>query len=182
LSLLGMKKKMVSYHKFNEHQIIAKCISIINQNEKVGLISDAGTPAISDPGYLIVKNCIEEGIKVECLPGATAFVPALVVSGMPTDRFCFEGFLPVKKGRKRRMEELSSEPRTLILYESPYRIGKTLKALIDYFGADRKVSVSRELSKKFEETNRGTLEEMSAHYNAANNKGEFVIVLEGAKI
>ena len=179
LSHLDIKKRMLSYHKFNEHQIIAKCLSIIETHEKVGLISDAGTPSISDPGYLIVKNCIEQNIDVECLPGATAFVPALVVSGLPTDRFCFEGFLPVKKGRKKRLAELTTEKRTMIFYESPYRIGKTLNEFSEYFGQERKVSVSRELSKKFEETIRGTLGDLSAHYNSVKNKGEFVVVLEG---
>jgi len=179
LSLLEIKKRMVSYHKFNEHQIISKCLSIIEENEMVGLISDAGTPSISDPGFLIVKSCIEKNIDVECLPGATAFVPALVVSGLPTDRFCFEGFLPVKKGRKKRLLELSLEKRTMIFYESPYRIGKTLKELSENFGLERRVRVSREISKKFEETNRGTLEELSIHYNSGKNKGEFVVVVEG---
>lgn len=179
LSLLEIKKRMVSYHKFNEHQIISKCLSIIEDNEKVGLISDAGTPSISDPGYLIVKACIEHNIDIDCLPGATAFVPALVVSGLPTDRFSFEGFLPVKKGRKKRLQELLTEKRTMIFYESPYRIGKTLKEFSENFGMDRKASVSRELSKKFEETIRGNLEELSAHYNSVKNKGEFVVVLQG---
>ena len=181
LKLLGLQNAMRSYHKFNEHKMLESFIVSIEQSVSVGLVSDAGTPGISDPGYLIVRECLQKGIEVECLPGPTAFVPALILSGFPCDRFCFEGFLPQKKGRKKRIEELKSEVRTMIFYESPYRIGKTLKELSGEFGADRLASVSRELTKKFEETKRGSLQELSNHFLEKKNKGEFVVVVEGFK-
>ena len=179
LNLLGIKKAMKSYHMFNEHKMLESFINIIKQNETIGLVSDAGTPGISDPGFLLIRECLLNNIEVECLPGPTAFVPAFVQSGFAMDRFCFEGFLPVKKGRKKRIEELKEENRTMIFYESPYRIGKTLKELAEAFGLERKVSVSRELTKKFEETLRGSLHELSDHYKDKSAKGEFVIVVEG---
>jgi len=179
LMLLGIKNTMKSYHKFNEHKMLASFINLIKQNEKVGLVSDAGTPGISDPGFLIIRECLINNIEVECLPGPTAFVPALVQSGLAIDRFCFEGFLPVKKGRKKRIEELKEESRTMVFYESPYRIGKTLKDLFEGLGEERKASVSRELTKKFEETLRGSLSELADHYKGKTAKGEFVIIVEG---
>jgi len=179
LNLLSIKKTMKSYHMFNEHKMLNNFINIIKQNKVVGLVSDAGTPGISDPGFLIIRACLINNIEVECLPGPTAFVPALVKSGFAIDRFCFEGFMPVKKGRKRRMEELKEEKRTMVFYESPYRIGKTLVDLSEVFGSERNVSVSRELTKKFEETLRGSLEELANHYKNKTTKGEFVIVVEG---
>ena len=151
----------------------------IEAGQNVVLISDAGTPGISDPGFLLVRTCVERGIEVECLPGATAFVPALVQSGFPCDRFCFEGFLPQKKGRQKRLQQLSGEPRSIVFYESPYRVVKCLEQLAEVFGAERRVAVSRELTKKFEETVRGTLSEVIAHFKAKPPKGEFVIVLAG---
>ncbi|HAW51752.1 MAG TPA: 16S rRNA (cytidine(1402)-2'-O)-methyltransferase [Flavobacteriales bacterium] len=181
LSLLGLKNKMVSYHKFNEHRQLEHFIDLIQEHNLVGLVSDAGTPGISDPGFLLVKHCVENEIEVECLPGPTAFVPALVVSGLPCDRFCFEGFLPVKKGRKKRLESLKEEKRTMVFYESPYRIGKCLEEFAGYFGSDRQASVSRELSKKFEETRRADLKTLAEHFSGSKNKGEFVVVVEGKK-
>ena len=148
--------------------------------ENIALISDAGTPGISDPGFMLVRECVRQGAEVECLPGATAFVPALVVSGLPTDRFCFEGFLPPKKGRQTRLRALAAEERSIILYKSPYRIVKTLTQLVEFFGKERQVSVSRELSKRFEETCRGTLEELISYFSVNEPKGEFVIIVSGA--
>ena len=171
--------RLQSHHKFNEHKSIEQIISRIRSGENVALVSDAGTPAISDPGFLIVRECVNAGIDVECLPGATAFVPALVVSGLPNDKFCFEGFLPPKKGRNTRLSELSKEVRTIVFYESPYRVVKTLTQLSEFMGADRKVSVSREISKMFEQTVRGTLAEVLAHFEQNEPRGEFVIVLAG---
>lgn len=170
-----------SYHKFNEHQTVERFIERIKAGENIALVSDAGTPAISDPGFLLIRACLRKGIEVECLPGASAFVPALVVSGFPCDRFYFEGFLPVKKGRRTRMFSIASDERTCILYESPFRLVKTLIQLSEMCGSDRHVSVSRELSKRFEETIRGTLEEVIRHFTENEPKGEFVIVLEGKK-
>ena len=149
--------------------------------EHIALVSDAGTPAISDPGFLLVRACVAEGVEVECLPGATAFVPALVVSGLPTDRFCFEGFLPPKKGRQTRLEALRQERRTLILYESPHRLLKTLTQLAEVLGPERRASVSREISKRFEETVRGQLDEIIPHFTMNDPRGEFVIVVAGAE-
>ncbi len=170
---------MISHHKFNEHKTVSHMVQRIKSGETMALISDAGTPSVSDPGFLIVRACIEEGIEVECLPGATAFVPALVVSGLPSDRFCFEGFLPQKKGRNTRIKALEEESRTMIFYESPYRVVKTLTQLAEVLGGERAVSVSREISKKFEETVRGTLQELIVYFTENTPRGEFVIVVAG---
>ena len=172
--------RLESHHKFNEHKTVSVIRERILAGMDVALISDAGTPGISDPGFLLVRTCVEEGIEVETLPGATAFVPALVSSGFPCDRFCFEGFLPVKKGRQSRLSELSTERRTMIFYESPYRLVKTLEQFAEYFGAERGCSVAREISKKFEEHKRGTLEDVAQWYSAHEPKGEIVIIVEGA--
>lgn len=171
--------KLASHHKFNEHKTSEGIARRILAGETIALISDAGTPAISDPGYLLVRACVEQGVEVECLPGATAFVPALVNSGLPNDKFCFEGFLPQKKGRQKRLTELETEHRTMIFYESPHRLVKALGQFIEHFGPQRKVSVSRELTKVYEENFRGTLEEVCAHFSQKTVKGEIVIVLEG---
>ncbi len=170
---------MTSHHKFNEHKTVEHLVERIKQGTTVALISDAGTPAISDPGFLLVRACVANDIEVDCLPGATAFVPALVNSGLPNDRFCFEGFLPQKKGRQTKFKELAVEERTMIFYESPFRIVKTLEQMAEYWGAERKASVSREISKKFEETVRGTLPELIVHFTENPPKGEFVMVVEG---
>ena len=170
---------MTSHHKFNEHKTVEHLVERIQQGTTVALISDAGTPAISDPGFLLVRACVAHDVDVECLPGATAFVPALVNSGLPNDRFCFEGFLPQKKGRQTKFKELAVEERTMIFYESPFRIVKTLEQMAEYWGAERKASVSREISKKFEETVRGTLAELIVHFTENPPKGEFVMVVEG---
>lgn len=182
LKHFGIETRMQSHHKFNEHHTAKQVAERIKAGETVALVSDAGTPAISDPGFLLVRTCVEEGIEVECLPGATAFVPALVMSGLPNDRFCFEGFLPQKKGRQTRLKELAEEQRTLIFYESPYRVVKTLAQLAEFLGAERRASVSREISKKFEETVRGKLSELVAHFEIHEPKGEFVIVVEGKSV
>lgn len=176
----GIERKLFAHHKFNEHQTVEFVASKIEAGESVALISDAGTPGISDPGFLLVRTCLERGLEVETLPGATAFVPALVQSGFPCDRFCFEGFLPQKKGRKKRLAALASEPRTMIFYESPFRVLKALGEFAEVFGAERRVSVSRELSKKFEQTVRGTIAEVIDHFEVHPPKGEFVMVVEGA--
>jgi 16S rRNA (cytidine1402-2'-O)-methyltransferase len=173
--------KLVSYHKFNEHNVVDNIIRRIAAGEEVALVSDAGTPAISDPGYLIVRKCVEEGVEVQCLPGATAFVPALVSSGLPNDRFCFEGFLPHKKGRQTAIQNLADEQRTMIFYESPFRLTKTLEQLSEVFGAERRACVSREISKIFEEHCRGTLQELITHFAETPPKGEIVICVEGAE-
>ena len=179
LKHLGIEKKLYAHHKFNEHATSASVAESIGEGRTVALVSDAGTPGISDPGFLLVRTCVEAGIEVETLPGATALIPALVQSGFPCDRFCFEGFLPQKKGRTKRLEELKEESRSIIFYESPYRVVKTLEQFAEIFGADRLVSVSRELSKKFEQTVRGTIEEVAAHFREHEPKGEFVIVVAG---
>jgi 16S rRNA (cytidine1402-2'-O)-methyltransferase len=171
--------KLSSHHKFNEHKMVERIADQILGGDSIALISDAGTPSISDPGFLLVRTCLEKGVEVECLPGATAFVPALVNSGFPSDRFCFEGFLPQKKGRQKKLIELADETRTMIFYESPYRLVKALEQFQEYFGADRKVCVSRELTKMFEENFRGTIAEALAHFKAKVVKGEIVIVVEG---
>ena len=168
-----------SHHKFNEHKTVEHIADRILAGENIALISDAGTPSISDPGFLLTRTCLSRGVEVECLPGATAFVPALVNSGFPSDRFCFEGFLPQKKGRQKKLKELTEETRTMIFYESPYRLVKALEQFCEYFGPERKVSVSRELSKLFEENFRGTVAEVLAHFKSKTVKGEIVIVLEG---
>lgn len=179
LKHLGLEKKLWSHHKFNEHAAVEAVAKTISAGENLALVSDAGTPGISDPGFLLVRTCLEQGIEVETLPGATAFVPALVNSGFPCDRFCFEGFLPQKKGRTKRLEQLSEEERTLIFYESPYRLVKALTQFSEVFGEDRLASVSRELTKKFEENARGTLSELITHFSSKEVKGEIVIVVSG---
>ena len=176
---LGIEKRMWSHHKFNEHSAVEAVARTIESGEAVALVSDAGTPGISDTGFLLVRTCLEHGIEIETLPGATAFVPALVDSGFPCDRFCFEGFLPAKKGRTKRLLQLADEERTMIFYESPYRLTKTLEQFAGVFGPERPVSVSRELTKKFEQTVRGTLAEVAAHFAAHEPKGEIVVVLGG---
>lgn len=174
-----IKNAMQSHHKFNEHQTVEKVVERIKGGETVALISDAGTPGISDPGFLIVRECVKNGIEVQCLPGATAFVPALVSSGLPDERFCFEGFLPQKKGRMTRLNALKEETRTMIFYESPYRLVKTLTQFVEYFGPERQVSVCREISKVHEESVRGTLQEVVNHFTETEPRGEIVIVLGG---
>ncbi|MEM7185315.1 MAG: 16S rRNA (cytidine(1402)-2'-O)-methyltransferase [Bacteroidota bacterium] len=172
---------MQSHHMHNEHKTTQSVVDSIASGRNVALISDAGTPAISDPGFLLTRACVAEGIEVECLPGATAFVPALVNSGLPNDKFVFEGFLPVKKGRQTRLQLLAEETRTIVFYESPHKLTKTLTQLIEYFGSDRRASVSRELTKLHEETIRGTLAEVLHHFENKPPKGELVVVLEGKK-
>ena len=175
----GIETPMHSHHKFNEHKTVDSVVQRIKSGQVVALISDAGTPAISDPGFLVVRQCVENDIDVECLPGATAFVPALVASGLPNDRFCFEGFLPQKKGRQTKINNLKTETRTMIFYESPFRLVKTISQLAEALGADRKASVSREISKLFEETKRGTLAELLVWFNEHPPKGEIVIIVAG---
>lgn len=175
---LGISKPMGSFHKFNEHGVVERIVERMRLGEDIALISDAGTPSISDPGYLLVRHAIDAGVKVECLPGATAFVPALVCSGLPAERFVFEGFLPVKKGRQTRLEMLKGESRTIIFYESPHRLTKTLEQFVEVFGAERQGCVSREISKKFEEHRRGTLLELAQYYKETPAKGEIVIVIK----
>lgn len=175
-------RRMQSFHQHNEHAMVAKVLELFQMHNSVGLISDAGTPGISDPAFLLVRACIENNIDVECLPGATAFVPALVQSGLPCDSFIFEGFLPHKKGRQKKLQSLVEETRTMVFYESPHRVEKALEEFITYFGEDRKVVVNREISKLFHETVRGTVTEVLAHFKEKGVKGEIVMVLEGAKI
>jgi len=172
---------MKSFHMHNEHKMLAGVIQRLKSGETMAVISDAGTPAISDPGFLLVRACVENDIAIETLPGATAFVPALVNSGLPNEKFIFEGFLPVKKGRQTRLEFLSNENRTMIFYESPHKLLKTLTQFSEYFGNDRKVAVSRELTKLYEETIRGTLAELVQHFTDKNPKGEFVVIVGGKK-
>ncbi|MEG0499915.1 MAG: 16S rRNA (cytidine(1402)-2'-O)-methyltransferase [Rikenellaceae bacterium] len=174
-----IKKPLVAFHKFNEHQVVKSISDKISAGLSVALVSDAGTPGISDPGFLLVRRCVEMGIEVETLPGATAFVPALINSGFPCDKFCFEGFLPQKKGKQKQLLELSEEERTIILYESPHRIVKTLTAIDELFTHKPMISISREISKKFEETRRGKASELIAHFTENEPKGEFVMVIEG---
>ena len=174
-----IKNAMQSYHKFNEHKAVEGIINRLKAGETIALVSDAGTPGISDPGFLIVRECVKNDIEVQCLPGATAFVPALVASGLPDERFCFEGFLPQKKGRMTRLNALAEETRTMIFYESPYRLVKTLTQFAELFGPERKVSVCREISKIHEESVRGTLQEVVTHFTANEPRGEIVIVLAG---
>ncbi len=173
--------KQHSYHAFNEHRTLNKLVERLKSGEKMALITDAGTPAISDPGFLLVRECLANEIEVECLPGATAFVPALVKSGLPADRFTFEGFLPHKKGRQTKLQQLSDEARTMIFYESPHRLLKSLQQFAEFFGEDRNASVSRELTKLHEETINGPLMALIQHYSETKIKGEIVIVVEGKK-
>lgn len=179
LKHLGIEKKLYSHHKFNEHATVKMVAESIAAGRNAALVSDAGTPGISDPGFLLVRTCVEAGIEVETLPGATALIPALVQSGFPCDRFCFEGFLPQKKGRAKQLQSLAEEERTMIFYESPYRVVKCLEQFAEVFGPERRVSVSRELTKKFEQTVRGTVAEVLDHFRTTDPKGEFVIVLAG---
>lgn len=174
-----IKKPMLSHHKFNEHQTVESVVSRIKSGENIALVSDAGTPGISDPGFLVVRECVRNGVEVQCLPGATAFVPAIVSSGLPNERFCFEGFLPQKKGRMTRLNSLVSETRTMIFYESPYRLVKTLTQFSEIFGEERLVAVCREISKIHEECVRGTIKEVVAHFTQTEPKGEIVIILQG---
>lgn len=179
LKHFDIRNQLMSHHKFNEHGTSAGIVSRLQAGENVALISDAGTPGISDPGFFLVREAVKAGIEVQCLPGATAFVPALVSSGLPCDRFAFEGFLPQKKGRQSKIESLKEEQRTMIFYESPYRVVKTLEQFAEAFGTTRQVSVCREISKLHEESVRGTLEEVIAHFKEKEPKGEIVIVLAG---
>ena len=179
LSHYNIQKPVSPYHQHNEHKIVEHLITQMQSGKTFALITDAGTPAISDPAFLLVRDCIKHNIKVECLPGATAFVPALVNSGLTTNRFVFEGFLPLKKGRQTLLKKLAEEERTMIFYESPFRVAKTLQQFAEYFGAERKCCVSRELSKMFEENKRGSLLELSEFYKTNTIKGEVVIVVEG---
>lgn len=175
----GISAKLCAHHKFNEHQTAEAFSSRMAGGENMALVTDAGTPGISDPGYMLVRACADKEIEVQCLPGATAFVPALVDSGLPCERFTFEGFLPQKKGRATRIAALAEEERTMVFYESPYRVVKTLQQFAEVFGKERRASVTREISKIHEETTRGTLEELSLHFTETEPKGEFVIVVEG---
>ena len=179
LKHFGIENRLMAHHKFNEHHSVAGVISLLKQGQTGAVISDAGTPGLSDPGFLVVRACAAEGIEVECLPGATAAIPALVNSGLPMDRFCFEGFLPPKKGRQTRLQQLSTESRTMIFYESPYRVVKTLQQLAEMLGGTRQASVSREISKIHNETVRGTLDELILHFTQHEPKGEFVMVVAG---
>jgi len=177
-----IKTPMQSHHMHNEHKTVERLVERLKSGETIALISDAGTPAISDPGFLLTRACVENNIEVDCLPGATAFVPALVNSGLPNDKFVFEGFLPVKKGRQTRLKLLAEETRTIIFYESPHKLLKTLGQFCDYFGEERPVSVSRELTKLYQETVRGTAKEVLNHYTNKPPKGEIVIVVGGKKV
>ena len=179
LKHFDIKNQLLSHHKFNEHGTSASVVQRLLAGKNVALISDAGTPGISDPGFFLAREAVRAGVEVQCLPGATAFVPALVSSGLPCDRFAFEGFLPQKKGRQTKLQSLVDEERTMIFYESPYRLLKTLQQFAEFFGADRQVSVCREISKIHEESVRGTLEEVIAHFTTTEPRGEIVIVLAG---
>lgn len=179
LNYYGIQKPLTPYHQHNEHQIVERLTEQLREGKKMALLTDAGTPGISDPAFLLIRACVKDNIHVETLPGATAFVPALVNSGLPSDRFVFEGFLPQKKGRQTLLKQLATEERTMIFYESPYRLVKTLADFIQYFGAERKCCVSRELTKKFEENKRGSLEEIHHYFTEKGVKGEIVIVVEG---
>jgi len=181
LKHFDIHQKVFSHHQHNEHQSSNEIVKFLLEGKNIALISDAGTPAISDPGFYLVREALKFNIAIECLPGATAFVPALVNSGFPTDRFCFEGFLPLKKGRQTRYKTLATEDRTIILYESPHRLMKTLEEMATYFGADRQISVSRELTKMFEETVRGTVTEVKLYFETHPVKGEFVICVAGCE-
>jgi len=181
LKHLDVNTHMQSFHMHNEHKMLDRIIEKLKMGSQIAMISDAGTPGISDPGFLLVRACVENGIPTECLPGATALIPALVQSGFPTDRFIFEGFLPPKKGRQTRLLSWAEETKTIVFYESPHKIAKTLLQLQEFVGVDRKLSVSREISKKFEETVRGTVDELIVHFQEKAPKGEFVVILEGKK-
>ncbi len=174
-----ISNSLQAYHMHNEHKVLEGLINKLRSGLQIALVSDAGTPAISDPGFLLVRACITEGFEIECLPGATAFVPALVNSGLPSDKFVFEGFLPVKKGRQTRLKLLSEEPRTMIFYESPHKLSKTLVHFSEFFGSDRLISVSRELTKLYEENRRGTIEDVLKYYLEHPPKGELVVVVSG---
>ena len=177
----NINNKIFSFHSHNEHRVLEKWIKKLKEGKIIALVSDAGTPSVSDPGFLLVRECAKSGIDVKCLPGPTAFLPALVNSGIPCDRFVFEGFLPVKKGRKTRMQDLSVESRTMIFYESPHRILKTLKLFLLYFGEERKITITREISKIYEETIRGTIIDLIKVYETNKPRGEFVIIVSGNK-
>ena len=179
LKHFDIHNQLLSHHKFNEHGTSASVVERLRAGQTVALVSDAGTPGISDPGFFLVREAVAAGIEVQCLPGATAFVPALVASGLPDDRFCFEGFLPQKKGRQTRLAALAVEPRTMVIYESPYRLVKTLQQLADVMGGDRRACVAREISKLHEECRRGSLEELIAHFTTTPPRGEIVIVVSG---
>jgi 16S rRNA (cytidine1402-2'-O)-methyltransferase len=179
LNHYGIIKPVSPYHQHNEHKILQHLVSQLSEGKKIALMTDAGTPGISDPGFLLIRECIKEGIRVECLPGATAFVPALINSGIPSNRFCFEGFLPIKKGRQTILKRLAEEERTMIFYESPVRLIKTLEEFISYFGEDRPCCVSRELTKLFEENKRGTIKKVLDYFKSKTVKGEIVIVVAG---
>jgi 16S rRNA (cytidine1402-2'-O)-methyltransferase len=177
-----ISKPLMSFHKFNEHRTVYSVVGRIQNGETMALVSDAGTPSISDPGFLLVREAIAGGILVDCLPGATALIPALVNSGLPSDKFCFEGFLPQKKGRQKRLKELADEERTMVFYESPFRLDKALAQFAEYFGAERRATVSREISKIHEETIRGTLQQLIEHFSKKETKGEIVICVEGKRM
>lgn len=179
LQHLGIDRKIMAHHQHNEHQSAPEIVRLISQGQSVGLVSDAGTPGISDPGFLLVREALKSGLHVECLPGPTAFVPALVVSGLPCDRFHFEGFLPMKKGRQTRLQSLARMTETVVLYESPHKISKTLEQIVEFFGPDRKVSLSREISKLHEETLRGTANELLEHFKTHEPRGEMVVIIKG---
>lgn len=179
LKHFNIETPMQSYHQHNEHKVTEHIVKAIQNGQNTALITDAGTPGISDPGFLLVRSCVAEGVEVQCLPGATAFVPALVNSGLPNDKFVFEGFLPPKKGRQKRLEALAEEDRSIVFYESPYKVLKTLQQLKEKFGSERQISVSREISKIYEETIRGSLSEVILHFENHKPKGEFVFVLAG---
>ncbi len=181
LKHLAIEKKLVPHHQHNEHKSVARIVEQLNQETTIALVTDAGTPGISDPGFLLARQCIAAGVEIECLPGATAFVPALVNSGLPIHNFCFEGFLPHKKGKQKKLQELAQESRTMVFYESPFRLVKTLGDFAAHFGAERKVGVCRELTKIYEETFRGTVAEAIDYFGAKNVKGEIVIVIEGTE-
>ena len=177
----NIQKPLYAYHQHNEHKVLEQLVTQMMAGKTFALLTDAGTPGISDPGFLLLRECVKNNIAIECLPGATAFVPALVQSAIPSNSFVFEGFLPIKKGRKTKLEQLAAEERTIILYESPHRLTKTLQELAQYFGAERQAAVSRELTKMFEETRRDTLHNLAAHYSQHNPKGEIVIVVAGKR-
>jgi 16S rRNA (cytidine1402-2'-O)-methyltransferase len=179
LKHLSIRKKVVPHHQHNEHKSVDRLVEQLTEGSTIALVTDAGTPGISDPGFLLIRRCIAADVQIECLPGATAFVPALVNSGLPIHNFCFEGFLPHKKGKQKKLKELGSESRTMVFYESPFRLVKTLGDFATHFGSDRQVAVCRELTKIYEETFRGTVEEAIEYFGAKNVKGEIVIVIEG---